>query len=93
MTGLTPYVHMIGLTPAPARSKLVEGWIEACKQRGIPVASDSSLRGTLASPVEVWRAVSHRGQSSGFGSCMKALDRSTRFFTSVVKSLLFVLSW
>lgn len=35
------------------RAQLVLSWIEACKASAIPVSSDCSLRGTLASPVEV----------------------------------------
>ncbi|KAG1679671.1 hypothetical protein FOA52_006190 [Chlamydomonas sp. UWO 241] len=35
------------------RQALVSSWIGTCGQRGIPVSADCSLRGTLASPVEV----------------------------------------
>ncbi|MEW5314022.1 MAG: hypothetical protein WDW38_005550 [Sanguina aurantia] len=35
------------------RQQLVSGWITECKALGIPVTEDASLRGTLASAVEV----------------------------------------
>ncbi|KAJ9531756.1 hypothetical protein QJQ45_021904, partial [Haematococcus lacustris] len=35
------------------RKQLVDGWIAECGQRHIPVSADCTLRGTLASPVEV----------------------------------------
>lgn len=35
------------------RQQLVDGWIASCKGAGIPVSSDCTLRGTLASAVEV----------------------------------------
>jgi dynein heavy chain len=35
------------------RQSLVAEWVEGCKARGIPVSSDTSLRSTLAAPVEV----------------------------------------
>lgn len=35
------------------RSQLVASWITQCASSGIPVSPDCTLRGTLASPVEV----------------------------------------
>ena len=35
------------------RNDLVEKWVERCQELDIPVSDDCSLRGTLASPVEV----------------------------------------
>ena len=35
------------------RQDLVDGWIARCKELAIPVSGDCTLRGVLASPVEV----------------------------------------
>ena len=35
------------------RQDLVDGWIARCKQVAVPVSGDCTLRGVLASPVEV----------------------------------------
>lgn len=35
------------------RQALVSGWVAGCQQQGIPVSAEVTLRGTLASPVEV----------------------------------------
>ena len=66
-----PTLHQSSSRGSPLRChrvELVQGWITACKERGIPVASDCSLRGTLASPVEVGaRAVGGGGTLGGRG--------------------------
>jgi hypothetical protein len=45
--------HLLDLSSGAYRQQLVDGWIQQCKSRNIPVTSDCNLRGTLASPVEV----------------------------------------
>jgi dynein heavy chain len=35
------------------RDELVDRWVARCKELDIPVSDDCTLRGTLASPVEV----------------------------------------
>ena len=35
------------------REELVTSWVSGCQQRAIPVSAEVTLRGTLASPVEV----------------------------------------
>ena len=35
------------------RQDLVAGWVVRCRELGIPVSTDCTLRGVLASPVEV----------------------------------------
>jgi dynein heavy chain len=37
----------------PNREELVTSWVSGCQQRSIPVSAEVTLRGTLASPVEV----------------------------------------
>ena len=35
------------------RDDLMQRWVASCQARGIPVSADCTLRGTLATPVEV----------------------------------------
>ncbi|KAL0028415.1 hypothetical protein WJX77_005025 [Trebouxia sp. C0004] len=46
-----------GAFPGDYRQELVSGWVEKCKEFGIPVSPDCTLRGVLASPIQVrdWR--------------------------------------
>ena len=42
-----------GAFPGDYRQELVSGWVDKCKEFGIPVSPDCTLRGTLASPIQV----------------------------------------
>ena len=42
-----------GAFPGNYRQELVSGWVDKCKEYGIPVSPDCTLRGTLASPIQV----------------------------------------
>lgn len=42
-----------GAFPGSFRQELLVGWVEQCKKLGIPVSHDCTLRGVLASPVQV----------------------------------------
>ena len=42
-----------GAFPGDYRQELVSGWVDKCKEHGIPVSPDCTLRGTLASPIQV----------------------------------------
>ena len=42
-----------GAFPGSYRQELVSGWVDKCKEYGIPVSPDCTLRGTLASPIQV----------------------------------------
>lgn len=42
-----------GAFPGSFRQELLMGWVEQCKQLGIPVSHDCTLQGVLASPVQV----------------------------------------
>lgn len=42
-----------GAFPGNYRHELVSGWVNKCKEYGIPVSPDCTLRGTLASPIQV----------------------------------------
>lgn len=43
-----------GAFPGKYRQELVSGWVDKCKEYGIPVSPDCTLRGTLASPIQVY---------------------------------------
>ena len=47
-----------GAFTGPFRQKLLSGWIEGCKKRGIPTSNGFSLQSTLASPLSIreWAA-------------------------------------
>lgn len=42
-----------GAFPGDYRQELVSGWVEKCREFGIPVSPDCTLRGVLASPIQV----------------------------------------
>lgn len=42
-----------GAFPGEFRQELLSGWVEQCKRLGIPVSHDCTLRGVLASPIQV----------------------------------------
>ena len=42
-----------GAFPGDFRQELLSGWVEKCKHLGIPVSPDCTLRGVLASPIQV----------------------------------------
>ena len=42
-----------GAFPGDYRQELVSGWVEKCRDFGIPVSPDCTLRGVLASPIQV----------------------------------------
>ena len=42
-----------GAFPGSYRQELLSGWVSKCKEYGIPVSPDCTLRGTLASPIQV----------------------------------------
>ena len=42
-----------GAFPGNYRQELVSGWVDKCKEYGIPVSPDCTLRGTMASPIQV----------------------------------------
>ena len=42
-----------GAFPGDYRQELVSGWVDKGKEYGIPVSPDCTLRGTLASPIQV----------------------------------------
>ena len=42
-----------GAFPGDFRQELLSGWVEKCKLLGIPVSPDCTLRGVLASPIQV----------------------------------------
>ena len=42
-----------GAFPGDFRQELLSGWVEQCKRLGIPVTHDCTLRGVLASPIQV----------------------------------------
>ena len=42
-----------GAFPGNYRQELVSGWVDKCREYGIPVSPDCTLRGTLASPIQV----------------------------------------
>jgi hypothetical protein len=55
-------------TTTPPRDDLMRRWVASCQARGIPTSPDCTLRGTLASPVEVrqsGKAVLGQGGSHG----------------------------
>lgn len=43
-----------GAFPGNYRQELVSGWVDKCKEYGIPVSPDCTLRGTFASPIQVY---------------------------------------
>lgn len=43
-----------GAFPGKYRQELVSGWVDKCREYGIPVSPDCTLRGTLASPIQVY---------------------------------------
>ncbi len=42
-----------GAFPGDYRQELVSGWVEKCRDFGVPVSPDCTLRGVLASPIQV----------------------------------------
>ena len=42
-----------GAFPGDYRQELVSGWVEKCREFAIPVSPDCTLRGILASPIQV----------------------------------------
>ena len=42
-----------GAFPGNYRQELLSGWVNKCKENGIPVSPDCTLRGTMASPIQV----------------------------------------
>lgn len=42
-----------GAFPGNYRQQLVSRWVDKCREYGIPVSPDCTLRGTLASPIQV----------------------------------------
>lgn len=43
-----------GAFPGNYRQELVSRWVDKCREYGIPVSPDCTLRGTLASPIQVY---------------------------------------
>ena len=67
-----------GAFPGDFRQELVSGWVQRCKEFGIPVSPDCTLRGVLASPIQVLTHASLLPTQTG--TLLIALSGSSGFY-------------